>query len=276
MADAAVDQDKSNRLVCALYADLVRADGQPGYASAMQRVVEHHGWRALTWSQFADGDPVLSAQWPQAPAPESAVSVEYPGSELGQVHRFQAEMDEADSAALEAIAEVLVSANALAVKIAAALGAAASPDQADKTMGYATVTETGVLLAADAQFELLMRREYRGWDGRKLPFEVQSNDAVAAHGMVVGGLWVRVRTDGRYLHLGVRPDRRAHQISPREYDIVARLAEGLTFKEIGRQLELAPSTVSTHVYNLYAKLSLNKRSELIAWFQRHKSGQGDG
>ena len=69
----------------------------------------------------------------------------------------------------------------------------------------------------------------------------------------------------------MRPDRRAATISPREYDIAARIADGKTFREVANDLELAPSTVSTHVYNLYAKLGLKKRSELVQWFGQQAS-----
>ncbi|HUP92990.1 MAG TPA: helix-turn-helix transcriptional regulator [Solimonas sp.] len=54
-------------------------------------------------------------------------------------------------------------------------------------------------------------------------------------------------------------------LSDRESEIARRVGAGLTFKEIARELGLAPSTVSTHLYNLYAKLGIRRRAELVQW-----------
>jgi DNA-binding CsgD family transcriptional regulator len=59
------------------------------------------------------------------------------------------------------------------------------------------------------------------------------------------------------------------RLSQRELQIAERVARGLTFKEIAVQLDLAQSTVSTHVYNLYHKLGVHRRSQLIQWLAAH-------
>ena len=52
--------------------------------------------------------------------------------------------------------------------------------------------------------------------------------------------------------------------------VALKLAGGLTFKEIARDLGLAPSTVSTHAYNLYDKLGIRRRAQLVEWVHRQE------
>ena len=53
------------------------------------------------------------------------------------------------------------------------------------------------------------------------------------------------------------------QLSEREREVVARIVEGLTNKEIGRALALSPRTVETHRANLFAKLQADSLAQLI-------------
>lgn len=59
-----------------------------------------------------------------------------------------------------------------------------------------------------------------------------------------------------------------HDLTPREIEVLALLAEGLTNKAIGARLYVSPRTVSTHVSNLLAKLGLANRAEAAAAFHR--------
>lgn len=49
-------------------------------------------------------------------------------------------------------------------------------------------------------------------------------------------------------------------LSPREREILAVLSQGLSNKEIARALTISPSTVGTHVENLYRKLGVSNRA----------------
>ncbi|WP_179855556.1 helix-turn-helix domain-containing protein [Paractinoplanes atraurantiacus] len=53
-------------------------------------------------------------------------------------------------------------------------------------------------------------------------------------------------------------------LSPQELQIATLAAQGLTNKEIGRQLFLSPRTVGTHLYRLFPKLGITARAELAA------------
>jgi LuxR family maltose regulon positive regulatory protein len=54
------------------------------------------------------------------------------------------------------------------------------------------------------------------------------------------------------------------QLTPRELDVLALLAQGLTNKEIAQQLVITPGTVRQHTNNLYKKLKVNNRLQAVA------------
>ncbi len=51
------------------------------------------------------------------------------------------------------------------------------------------------------------------------------------------------------------------QLTGREHDILALLANGYLYKEIGNRLSISFDTVRTHVRNIYAKLHVQSRTE---------------
>ena len=53
-------------------------------------------------------------------------------------------------------------------------------------------------------------------------------------------------------------------ISDREYDLLCKIFEGLTTKQMAEQLFIAVSTVKTHIRNIYLKLDVINRSGAIA------------
>ncbi|MEI7030436.1 response regulator transcription factor [Streptomyces pratensis] len=61
----------------------------------------------------------------------------------------------------------------------------------------------------------------------------------------------------------------ATQLSPREREVVGRLAEGLTNAEIALALSITVGTVKTHLANVQAKLGARNRVEIAAWAWRN-------
>jgi predicted ATPase/DNA-binding CsgD family transcriptional regulator/transcriptional regulator with XRE-family HTH domain len=60
-------------------------------------------------------------------------------------------------------------------------------------------------------------------------------------------------------------DRRRHSLlSAREEEVLRLVADGLTNKEIARQLIIAESTVKTHVASLFNKLGVDSRAQAVA------------
>ncbi len=73
--------------------------------------------------------------------------------------------------------------------------------------------------------------------------------------------------------LGVRTVRRVPgaggPLSPREQEVLALLAEGLTNPEVAARLYLSRKTVEHHVHGVFTKLGLRNRAEATAWVLRH-------
>jgi DNA-binding CsgD family transcriptional regulator len=64
----------------------------------------------------------------------------------------------------------------------------------------------------------------------------------------------------------------AHQLSPREEEVMDLIVEGLTAQEIGVRLSISPHTVRDHVKHLYRKTGTSSRTELLALVARSKLG----
>lgn len=69
---------------------------------------------------------------------------------------------------------------------------------------------------------------------------------------------------------GERPGPRSDPLTPREAEVAALVAEGLTNKEIASRLVIAPKTVEHHVGHILAKLALRRRTEVAAYFARQR------
>jgi PAS domain S-box-containing protein len=62
---------------------------------------------------------------------------------------------------------------------------------------------------------------------------------------------------------GTRPQRRTRALSPREREVLALLARGLTGEQIAERLVLSPETVRTHIRNAREKLGASTRVEAV-------------
>ena len=52
-------------------------------------------------------------------------------------------------------------------------------------------------------------------------------------------------------------------ISPREYEVLQLMSEGLSNQEIGEKLFISLPTVKTHTTNLYMKLDVKRRTQAV-------------
>ena len=71
-----------------------------------------------------------------------------------------------------------------------------------------------------------------------------------------------------------RVDLREHGLSPRERDILRRVARGLRTAEIARELSLAPSTVKRQLSSAYSKLGVGSRKEALEVLSDSVDGDG--
>ena len=70
------------------------------------------------------------------------------------------------------------------------------------------------------------------------------------------------------------------ELTAREREVAALLADGLTNGQLAERLFISPKTAAVHVSNILAKLGLSTRAEIAAWAVRHErarvSGLSDG
>jgi DNA-binding NarL/FixJ family response regulator len=87
--------------------------------------------------------------------------------------------------------------------------------------------------------------------------------------VVAGDVWVENRSITRAVDLlllreaGARDS--AEHLTPREIEVVQMVAAGLRNKEIARRLTLTEGTVKVHLHNIYAKLGVDGRLELLRY-----------
>ena len=72
------------------------------------------------------------------------------------------------------------------------------------------------------------------------------------------------------LGAGVRSTPAGEGLTPRELQVLRRLATGESNKEIALRLEVSRRTVDRHVSNLYTKLRVSSRAAATAWAYEHE------
>ena len=93
----------------------------------------------------------------------------------------------------------------------------------------------------------------------KLPFKLDINKK----SYEIDNLQVELKPFNDLFLVEIWPQGPLDSLTIREQEIVQLLAQGLTFKEAARKLDLSPSTVSNHLYRIYQKLNIGSKSELF-------------
>ncbi|MGL4234536.1 LuxR C-terminal-related transcriptional regulator [Tabrizicola sp.] len=65
------------------------------------------------------------------------------------------------------------------------------------------------------------------------------------------------------------------QLSPRERTLLEALSQGLTNRELARDLEISTNTVKFHLSNLFDKLSVKNRAQAIAFYYANRASRGE-
>jgi DNA-binding NarL/FixJ family response regulator len=94
----------------------------------------------------------------------------------------------------------------------------------------------------------------------------------AAHGEPVFSPQLAALVLGEFRRLARAASPKTSPLSPREHEVLERVARGHTYREIGDELHIAEKTVENHVRNILGKLHLNRRTELIRYAAEHGIG----
>ena len=82
-----------------------------------------------------------------------------------------------------------------------------------------------------------------------------------------GGQWLEKDAANRAMAKLVRREAKGREVAtmltPREIEVVRMVAKGLTNKEIASELCIADGTVKIHLHNIYEKVKINRRAELV-------------
>ena len=58
-------------------------------------------------------------------------------------------------------------------------------------------------------------------------------------------------------------------LTPREIEVLARVARGATLRDVGAQLGITPKTAGNHVERIYSKIGASSRAEATMFAMQH-------
>jgi DNA-binding NarL/FixJ family response regulator len=77
------------------------------------------------------------------------------------------------------------------------------------------------------------------------------------------------RAFGRVMRRESAAREAARILTPRETEVAQMVAQGLRNKIIAERLSISEGTVKIHLHNIYEKVKVNGRLELVLWAQEH-------
>lgn len=128
----------------------------------------------------------------------------------------------------------------------------------------ALADEQGQLIYLGRQIGVVLSSLYPDWRGWELPAPL-SQALGEAPAFLPAGRWGRLAAEQRgslyLLRLAAPTEERP--LPPREQSVATLYAQGYSYKEVARRLDLSPATVRTYLRNAYAQLGVRNKIELI-------------
>lgn len=282
---------------------LTAPPGEPAAGSAFYQKAELHRLRGEF--EAAEAAYREASRWGRKPQPGMALLRLATGDVASATAAIRRIADEASdrrtrSAVLAAYVEIMLAADQLdaADQAAEELGEIASQVAAPLLRATAHHARGAVLLAeGDARAALdALREAWAVWEELEAPYE-------AARTRVLIGLACRELNDDDsatleldaarwgFEQLGAAPDLRrlddltrpsreglsgqkTHGLTPRELQVLRRVAAGATNKRVAGDLFISERTVERHVSNIFTKLRVSSRSAATAYAYQHELVQG--
>jgi two-component system, NarL family, nitrate/nitrite response regulator NarL len=128
-----------------------------------------------------------------------------------------------------------------------------------------------VLLAAALEEEEVLEALRLGVRGMLLKELAPQMVVQCVRKVHAGGQWVEKQAFGRALDTLLRREagerEAASVLTPREIEMVGMVARGLRNKEMSQRMSISEGTVKIHLHNIYRKLKVENRVELILYAQ---------
>jgi DNA-binding CsgD family transcriptional regulator len=132
-------------------------------------------------------------------------------------------------------------------------------------VGVALLSQSGVVQTADPLFGDFLLLEWPQWPGGLLPAELKLPAPGQRTWRHVGRLiCLDFASRGALVVATARQRGPSSVLSPREHAVALQFAQGHSYKEVAKALNLAPATVRHHLRQVYAKLGIQDKGA-IAW-----------
>jgi two-component system nitrate/nitrite response regulator NarL len=88
------------------------------------------------------------------------------------------------------------------------------------------------------------------------------------HRVAAGDRWIPRELVSRALDRRIEAESIVNLLTVREREVILRIVEGLSNKQLALRLGLTEGTVKIHLHNIYAKTGVNSRAALLQLIQR--------
>jgi DNA-binding CsgD family transcriptional regulator len=132
---------------------------------------------------------------------------------------------------------------------------------ADNNVALAICDRHGLFFEVQPGFMDLLVQNYSKESLGRMPFFLKEGERVEAK----GNLQVKSDPLGDLLCVSLWQTSPMDLLSAREKQVTQAITKGLSFKEAAKEIGVAPSTVSNHLYKIYRKLKITSRTELAQW-----------
>lgn len=138
--------------------------------------------------------------------------------------------------------------------------------------GAAAVADlSGTLHHAHPEFIRLVQEEWPGWQGPGLPADILPGSRLPAQPLLHVGSRVVVQAEmgGELYRFHARRKARIDELTPREREVAALFASR-SYKEVARELGIAPSTVRNIIGSIYGKLGVSDKGKFAQLLAEHE------